>query len=311
MKILLQCLATLLLAMCLVACSSISDDITYDLETYVWLEREGIWDPEVPTRTVQKLLRKGLYHEDPEIFRCSIGAIVVRGGQMNHDRLVGRTSRIDRRLNKLPGIYKLLTGMWEDGWEESGGSVPEEQRFDDFYDRVINKTGCLFAPDPMWTALALPLVNLFPEDEKIHEIIWKDLPQRNPDEMLEALFSGRFNNRIDQKYRINVLTNPNTDISQARLAAKSLGEFHAEGGLEALAKVLQEDIFPYTPPQVTIVDAMIKYEAKAVPYIDLMRKSLRSAGTTSEEDGELKRAVLERFTQFEKDYAHALDKTNG
>lgn len=311
MKIFLKSLATLLVATCLVACSSLSDDISYDLETYVWLEREGIWDPEVPTQTVHKMLRKGLRHQDPEIFRCSIGAIVLRSSQVNHDRLVGRTSRIDRRLHKLPGLYKLLTEMWEDGWEGSGGSVPDAPFPDDFHDRVMNKTGCLLAPDPMWTALALPLVSLFPGDDKVHDIIWKDLRQRNPEDFLEALFSGRFNNRIDQMYRINVLTDPETEISQARLAARSLGEFHAEGGLEALAKVLQEEIFPYVPPEMTIVDAMIKYEAEAVPYIDLMRETLRNAQTNSAEDGELTQAVLERFTQFEKDYAHELDKSNG
>ena len=154
-------------------------------------------------------------------------------------------------------------------------------------------------------------MNIFPEDENVHDIIWRGLPQSNPDDLLEALFTRRFNNRKDQKYRVNVLTNPNTTVSQARLAARSLSEFHAEGGLETLAKVLEENILLHDPPQITIVDSMIKYEAKAVPYINLMREKLQNAQTHRAEDIELQQAVQARLTQFENDYDHELDKSNG
>ena len=311
MKTIVKYLALLLATISLVACSTIFERYPVNLKTLVWLEREGIFDPEVPTSKVHELLSKGLYHKDPEILRCSISAIVLYSNVTSHDRLKELTLPVDRRLDEIPGLYDLFTGMWDKGWEEAGGVVPDVQPPKDSYDRVMNKTGCL-AGDPLWTSVAYPMSYLFPGDEKVNDIIWKRLRQReDPRVLLEALFEGKFNYPRDQQFRIDVLTNPETNLQNAKLAARSLGEFPADSGLEALVRVLEEDILPVVPPKMTIVEAMMKYEAEAVPHIALMRKMLNSARAYNAEARDRKKTLQERFTQFEEEYAEELENPSG
>ena len=312
MKTFLKFFAILLIAMTLVACSAITERFSVNLKTYIWLEREGMFDPEVPTSKVHDLLTRGLYHQDPEIFTCSISTIVWYVGVSDTAAFLGNPRPVDRRLGELPGLYKLFTGLWEEGWTESGGIVPDVSFPDDIEDRVRNKTGCLMSDqDPVWPSLVGSMVFLFPRDEKVHDIIWKQLPQSNPDGILSSLYEGKFNTRKDQQHRIDILTNPKTNRYDAILAAKSLGEFRAEGGVEALAKVLREDILAFVPPKMTIVEAMLKYEAEAVPHVALMRKMLSSARTHGAEDRERKKRLQERFTQWEQEYGVELVEPSG
>ena len=286
----------------LVACNALFERYPINLQTYIWLEREGIFDPEVPTSTVQDLLSKGLYHKDPEIATCTISVIVWYVGVSDTAAYIGNPRPVDRRLGEIPGLYELFIRLWEEGWKEAGGIVPDVSFPDDIEDRVVNKSGCLISDrDTVWTSLVSPMVFIFPGDEKVHDIIWQDLSQSNPDGLLGALYDGKFNTPKAQQHRIDILTNPQTNFYNANLAAKSLGEFRAKGGLEALAGVLQEDTLAFIPPKLTIVEAMLNYEAEAVPHLDLMRKMLNSAETHSSQDREWKKALQERFTQFEEE----------
>ena len=244
-----------------------------ELETYIWLEREGVHDPEVPDSEVIDLLAKGIKHEDPKIVACSISAIVLYANWSGTLRAEGRAPRIERELGKTPGLYDLLIELWEEGWEESGGIVPEGQFREDFDERLLNKTGCL-APDPIWTSLALPMASLFPGDDKVYDILWKDLTHVGPHSLLAGLWEGKFNNPKDQRYRIDLLTNPETDLYTTTIAVRSLGDLPAEKGLETLVPLLEERTLKWGTQELVIVEAMMKYEVDAVPHIPLMRATL-------------------------------------
>ena len=310
MKTVVKCLALLFATISLVACSTLFERHPANLKTLMWLNQEGIFDPETPTTTVHDLLTKGLYHQDPEIVTCSISVIVWYVSLSDKAASVGSPRPVDRRLDELPGLYDLLIGLWNRGWNDFGGIVPETPSHYASFEKFVDKTGCLMSDlDTTWTTLVGSLVFLFPGDEKVHDIIWKHLSQTNPDEILGALYDGNYNTPKDQQHRIDILTNPNTNRYNAILAAKSLGKFRAKGGVEALAKVLQEDILAFVPPELPIVEAMLAYETEAVPYFDLMRKELNIARIRGPEDKEKKKSLQERLAQFEKNYIDEQEKS--
>ena len=271
-------------------------------ETYIWLEREGIFDSDVPNDKVYDLLTNGIEHEDPTIVHCAISAIVLYTAMTTTLRTeYGESHQTDRQLGKIPGLYDLLIGLWEDGWKKAGEKVPEAQYPADHNERMMKKTGCI-APDPVWTSLSLPMATLFPGDEKVHDIIWKDLPNVSKVSLLAGLYEGKFNYPKDQKFRIDLLTNPATNLYTTRLVAKSLGDFRADRGLEALVSVLKERSMDWVALELEIVQAMMKYEEEAVPYISLMRERLEK-NTGFSEDVEVRDTLRERLAQFEETYA--------
>lgn len=273
-----------------------------DLETYIWLEREGIFDADVSTEKVHDLLSQGLEHENPEIVHCSISAIVLYIGVTGESRVNGVPTDVNRQLQELPGLYDQLIELWENGYEASKGIFPPGSYPDDYFDRVVSKTGCL-APDPIWTSLALPLAYLFPGDEKVYDIIWKELPHtKNPGSLLMGLFDGKFDNPKDQRFRINLLLNRETELYNSRLAARSLGDFRSEEGLVTLATVLQEEKMKYGTPTVPIVEAMLKYGEEAVEYVPLMREKLKSAVPFGKQDEEMIITLKERMIHFVKEH---------
>lgn len=274
-----------------------------DLETYIWLEREGIFDEKFSTEKVHALLTQGLKHEDPEIVHCSIGTIVFFVAGAESALINGLPIKVDRRLHELPGLYDQLIELWEKGYEESNGVIPPFKLRGDEMDRVLNKTGCLTTV-PVWTSLAIPLAYLFPGNDKVYDIIWKVLPQtNNPGSLLVGLFHGKFNHPKDQQYRIDLLLNPETELYDSRLAARSLGDFRSAEGLNTLAAVLQEGKMKYGVPTVPIVEAMLKYGEDAVEYLPLMQKKLESIVVPySKLDGEMIITLKERMVHFVKEH---------
>lgn len=299
----------LLVSMSLVACSSLFDHSSVNVKKLIWLERDGIFDPEVPNTEVHALLTKGLYHRDPKIVACSISAIFWYVRMSDTAAVMGNPRPRDRQLADIPGIYDLFIGLWDEGWTKSGGKLPDLQRSaETFMDRLLHKTDCILTDqDPVWVSLMSPLVYLFPGDEKVHEIVWKTIPHVNPDGLLSVLREGKFDSPISQKHRIDILTNPETKEISATLAAKSLGVFRSEDGLEALVTVLETGIHAYVPTKMTIVDSMMKYEEEAAPYIAVMRQTLDSALTDDEEEIERKEDVQWQLKWFEEDYAEETD----
>ena len=270
-------------------------------ETYIWLEREGVYDPDVPNSEVYDLLAKGIAHEDPKIVHCAISVAVMYTAWSSTLRAEGKQAPTDRQLEKTPGLYDLLIGLWEDGWKKSGGKVPEPQYPADHYERVVEKTGCV-APDPVWTSLSLPMATLFPGDEKVYDIIWKDLPSVGTVSILTGLNEGKFNNPKDQQFRIDLLKNPETGQYVASLAARGLGDLPAEQGLETLVSALTGEYLKWGVPELVIVEAMMKYKEEAVPHIPIMRETLeRTPGLGKYR--EIRATLKERLRHFEERYA--------
>lgn len=306
-----------LLAIVLVANTTLSEESERedrsDLETYIWLEREGIPDPEVPNSKVHQLLSEGLKHEDPEIVMCSISAITFYIGITSEFRVNGKQYHIDRKLREIPGLYDRLIEIWEQGWEAAQGVVPpltEKNLPADLEDRMVNKTGCLLGDDlnMAWLSLPQSLAYLFPQDDKVYEIIWKQLPQYGPGSLLAGLFEGKFNHPKDEQFRIDMLTNPETELYWSRLAARSLGDFRTERSLDTLVQVLKDNNMKYSTPMFVILEAMLKHEAEAVPYIDLMEKTLKNrvppAGNIYKE---LRITLIERLKHFKEKYAEEVE----
>ena len=271
-------------------------------ERYLWLGRKGIFDTKAPNSMVHEMLSQGLEHEDPKIVHCAISAIVFYTGRASDLTTNGHPLPIDRQLGKLPGLYDQLIGLWEEGWEAAGGVLPESKYSSTGRERWVDKTECL-APDPVWTSLALPMATLFPGDDKVYDIIWKVLPQRGPGSLLVGLFEGKFNNPKDQQFRIDLLKNKETQLYWSSIAARSLGDFPAEQGLETLATVLEEKSLKWGTPQFVIVEAMMKYEAEAVPYIPLMRDTLENGIAAGRQNENLQIILKERLVHFEEKYA--------
>ena len=281
------------------------DRSSVNVKKLIWLERDGIFDPEVPNSEVHALLNEGLYHRDPKIVACSISAIFWYVRISDTLEVIRKPRPIDRKLAEIPGIYDLFIELWDEGWTESGGIVPDsEPSADTFWDRVMNKTDCIVSDgDPVWVSLLHPLVYMFPRDEKVHEILWKQMPQMNPDGLIRELREGQFDTPKGQQHRIDILTNPETEEVTATLAAKSLGVFRTDDGLEALVSVLQTDTHGYVPTKMTIVDSIMRYEEDGVPHIALMRQTLDSVPTDDAADRKLKEELQERLVWFEEDYA--------
>ena len=305
MKTSVKILALLLVANSLFGCSTLFDRSAVSVKKLIWLEREGMFDPEVPTSEVHSLLINGLYHKDPEIVACSISAIFWYDRISDTIEVLGNSRPIDRQLAEIPGIYDLFVGIWEEGWTESGGIMPIVPMSPVVWmDRVSNRTDCIVSHgDAVWTTLMSPLVLMFPGDEKVHEIVWSQMPQVNPNGLLRLLREGQFDSPNCQQYRIDILTNPDTSEMNATLAAESLGEFRSDEGLDALVRVLQDIDHEYITKTMTVVTSIMKYEEDGVPHIALMRQTLDRVQTDNMTDRNRKQGLQDELDWFEEDYA--------
>ncbi|MYF01893.1 MAG: hypothetical protein F4227_02630 [Gammaproteobacteria bacterium] len=290
-----------------------------ELETYIWLEREAMFDTEVPDSEIHDLIAKGLQHDDPEIVLCSVGAMSKFIGIYKLRIEDGGEPVVeDRNLQDIPGLYDTLINMWNEGWKEAGGSMPEPTMPEDLVERFEARTGSI-SVSPAWIHLPMLLSYLYPGDEAVYEIIWNAIPfpvggyrggfpdggwndANNPLPLLSALFHGEFNNPKDQAFRIDILLNKKAIRRFSALAAKSLGDFRSVEGLEALASVLQEDHRKYGTPHIQIVEAMIKYEEQAAPYLLKMSSRLKNAEPFNSIERDLQIALKERLVHFKEKY---------
>ena len=316
--------AVLFLAMGAVAEQNEQEE-SNELETYIWLEREAIGDPEISNLQIHKLIAAGLQHDDQEVIHCTVSAIALHIGAGRVQRVRGVTPTLDRRLQDIPDLYENLTGMWEIGWKEAGGVMPDRIFPDDLSDRLTAKTGCI-GIYPTWSVLPLSLAYLFPGDEKVYEIIYNAFPEptggfsgdfpdgtgddpNNPGPLLAALFEGKFNRPNDERIRTELFLDRGTIYHTSQLIARSLGEFRSDKGLEALAQVLEEDNMKYGTPKIPIVEAMLKYEEQASQYVPLMKEKLESARPLNSLERGLKDTLKEHLVKFEREYAEkAVDR---
>lgn len=276
------------------------------LELYIWLEREGMREPSITNDVIHDLVLQGLQHDDTEIVDCTISAIGLHASQKRFAILENRTQpSLDRKLEDVPQVYKLLMDMWNKGWSEAGEVLPPPEPIDElaYLDRVMFKTGCL-AKSPTWALLPLVFATLFPGDEKVREIIWKTLPDdEDPGPLLAALYVGEFNQPEDQAFRIEVLTNPDAQWYKAKVAADSLGKFQSDVGFDALITTLQRDRSKFGLPYLEIVGSILAYGDKATPHLKLLSEKMASVITFNSDE-------RQRAKRLKEEIANHLNEEN-
>lgn len=144
----------------------------------------------------------------------------------------------------------------------------------------------------------IPSVYMFPADERVHEIVWKTMPQIIPDGLLDVLQEGKFDTPEGEQHRIDILTNPDTEEVTATLTAKSLGVFRSDDTSKSASK-RHSGIRTY---KMTIVDSIMKYKEDRIPHIALMRRTLDRVPIDVAEYRSRKEALQERLVWFEEDY---------
>ena len=305
------------------AVNAITDSNTLDPDEhsrYIWLNTTGMYDINVPNDEIHELITNGLQHENQEIIDCTIDALSMHIGGTFLDREAGKKSHLDRDLRNKKEWYDTLIKMWDDNWN---GVFPEETVPDDFIERIEHNTGCHYTL-PTWPAVPQMLAYMYPQDEKVYEIIWeafpipqepirdgKVTPESNPLPLLRALVDGGFNHEKDQQFRIDVLLNRETSYSIAQLAARSLGDFRSDEALEELATRLEKSDYKYGTPKLEFIEAIMKYEAQAQPHIPLLKKSLKNISRRGIFDPELYATLKERLVHFEEKYGekrHEVDE---
>ena len=301
-----------------------SDEVSNDIESYVWLEREAIGDETVPNSKIHSLISQGLNHDNPAIVHCAVSALALHIGSGRDARIDGIAIEFDRKLQDIPDLYDNLIGIWDKGIKDSGGVLPDMSLPDDLMERLESNTGCVGAY-PTWLMLPLPLSYLFPGDDKVYEIIWKAHPEPSggfrgdypsgdlndpydPGALIAALHEGKFNHPKDQKLRVKLLSDRKTRRHLSAQIARSLGEFQSESGLKALVSALREDNMEYGTPIIPIIESLIKYDEKAQTHISLMRKKLEDALPLNALERDLKLTLKERLIQLEKKYAEEIEQ---
>ena len=278
-----------------------------ELDLYIWFNTEGMYDPDVSNDQIHELITNGLQHENQEIIDCTIGALAMQiGGTFAFSRMFGKEADLDRDLRNKKEWYNTLIKIWDDNWEAANGVIPETTYPD---------TGCTWGPLPSWPALPLALAYLYPKDEKVYEIIWEVYqtpqdrirdgtitPESNPFPLLSALYDGQFNNEKDQQFRIDLLLDRETPYSVAQFAARSLGDLRSDEALESLANRLDKSDYKYGTPKLEFIEAIMKYEVQAQPYIPLLKKSINNIMKVGSFDPELYATLKERLVHFEEKY---------
>ena len=301
-----------LTSLALVIVNAVAADTTeqIELDRYIWFNTEGMLDSNVPNEEIHELITNGLQHENQEIVACTLGAIGLYIGGTFLAREKGKKPQLDRDLRHTNEWYDTLISMWDDNWN---GILPEATPPDDLFDRMVNNTGCIYF-DPIWVGLPSILAYMYPQDEKVYEIIWeafpipqpirdgKIMPESNPLPLLRSLFDGGFNHEKDQQFRIDILLNRETSYSVAQLAIRSLGDFRSDKALEQLATRLEKSDYKYGTPKLEFIEAIMKYESQAQPYIPLLKKSINNIMKVGSFDPELYGTLKERLVHFEEKY---------
>ena len=89
--------------------------------------------------------------------------------------------------------------------------------------------------------------------------------------LLRALNAGEFDTQEARDYRIEVLSDKESEWYDARMAAIGLGRFQSDEGLKALVDRLKNPESKWGLPISEIVEAIIAHGEKALPHENLLR----------------------------------------
>ena len=275
-------------------------------ELYVWLEKKAMSDADVSNARIHELVVDGLFSDDQAIVDSTLAALALHTNYAADNVWIKGKPRLDRRLQDIPGIYDFLIELWKRNWRESDGVMPVVKYLSDDI-RVQFETSedpneirqflnsVSFAPQPSWVVIPHILGNLFAKDPQVHDILWDALydPQ-DKQRLLRALNAGEFDTQEARDYRIEVLSDKESEWYDARMAAIGLGRFQSDEGLKALVDRLKNPESKWGLPISEIVEAIVAHGEKALPHEDLLRRYANnplSVATTREEKQRLELAL--------------------
>lgn len=244
------------------------------VELYDWLSWEGIYDPEIDNEAIRKALEKGLFGDDEDVANAAILTIGWYAARVNWEsrQPIEDDPLVVRDVQDIPGLRKFLVDRWSEKYEENPNYIAEMNDSDAF-DRSEERNGRQITRlDKVWMSIPNMLATLYPKDSEVHEIIWKAYNPKQDFQMLSRLDAGEFNTQKAIDFRIKVLLDGKTTDHNIAAAARGLGLFQSDEGLEALL-ARARNTEKRTSAMAHIIEAIVAHEEKAVPFADLLRRT--------------------------------------
>ena len=244
------------------------------VELYDWLTHDGIFDPKIDDKTIQSVLEHGLFNDDKDISNAAIGTIIrylaivsARRRQPSEDEPL-----IARDLHGIEGLRALLVDTWNHEHKQNPNFISEMNN-SDWLDMFETRNERVVARlDKVWLGIPNSLAILYPKDSEVHDILWKTYDPKQVFQMLIRLEDGEFETKKATDFRIEMLLDENTPHFAIAAAARGLGLFRSDEGLEALLTRLK-NTEKTTDAIAHIIEAIVAHGEKAVPFADLLRST--------------------------------------
>ncbi|MXW06596.1 MAG: hypothetical protein F4X56_00660 [Gammaproteobacteria bacterium] len=249
------------------------------VELYDWLGTDGYYTEDFSNDELQKLVAEGLASADPDIVNATIGSLSWYAVHSLTQRDELGNPRFDRGLQSVPGLKQSLIDVWRANKNEDTYPLTEE----DFENSVEYRNEQL-VPVPTlefaWSFVPSMLAALFPKDQEVHEVLWDGYDPENPTTMLDWLNRGRFTTEKATKLRLELL-NATDDLSPI-YAAIGLGFTESADALAALVDRLETD--PGDRVLLAhLIDSIVAHGVRAIPHLDLLRKTAQEFDLLPEE----------------------------
>ena len=275
--------------------SSIPDNLT-GVELYDWLAYEGIFDTELKNHLVHELIEEGIQHEDSDVRMATLSGIMwYTWPKSSFLKWQGGLPATERHLELVPGLRQFLFGVYEEGKRRHAEKEPSSS---DFTSSQLDSVGLVERNGKMvlteefaWKSIPAILVQLFPGDLEVLDIIWESSETQTVDGSTEPscgiiglLNDGKFATPEANALRIQCLM-ANESVFNA---TKGLSIYQTEAGFEAMIEWLEiphNDFRQYFPH---VMEAIVSYGKNALPHAERLtalaknHALLPDSGTTVE-----------------------------
>ncbi|MYD46408.1 MAG: hypothetical protein F4W92_08660 [Gammaproteobacteria bacterium] len=265
------------LAILCTSLGSCSNQIPADLEgveLYDWLSFEGLYDPSIDNKTILQLLEEGLFNDNQRIVNATLETIAWYAARVRIERWQPSEDDplVERDVLSIAGLRKFLVDTWNREFKENPNFISEASDTDQLNSVESGNYRVLRHVNDAWTIIPGILSVLYPKDVEVHEIIWQAYNPKQDLQMLTRLEDGGFDSKRTTDYRIQMLLDEKSPHFVVAMAARGLGLYRSDDGLEALL-IRVRDTDRRTTAIAHIVEAIVAHESKAIPYSDLLRRT--------------------------------------
>lgn len=244
------------------------------VELYDWLSYEGLYDPSIDNKTVQQVLEEGLFSDEQDVVNAAIGTIGWYASRVSIERRqpLEDDPLVVRDVQTIEGLRKLLVDTWNQKYKQNPNYIAEMtdsdwlKVFEMRNERVITRL------DKMWLGIPGTLAVLYPKDVEVHDLIWKAYDPKQDRQMLIRLEDGEFDTKRAMDYRIKVFLDEKSPSYVKAIAARGLGLFPSDEGLEALLPYVL-DSEKSTDAIAHVIEAIVAHGDKAVEFADQLRST--------------------------------------